>query len=210
MSTLKLRAHDLVELSITKKYLNNCTPDDDDLIIMMIMAATDFIEGQLVGVDEMDGGYCNRRFKSTLYTSALYSGNGFRDLLIRQYPVTDIDTIVIDDTTEFPSGASTLAELDFYIDRDTVGNIINTNVWPCGDPQNVALTYTAGFTTVPYDLQLAAIALVSLRWNSKGTEAYKSEKIGNYSYTLKDLDESNPFGDGTIKLMLDQYRKPML
>lgn len=208
MSILKLRSYDLAELDTVKTYLNNCTADDDDMIILMIKAATDFIEGQLVGVDQMDGGYCNRRFKSTTYTSAKYNGHGFRDLLMRQYPITSITTIVIDETTEFPSGADTLATLGFYIDTDAVGNIINTNVWPCGDPQNVEITYVAGFTTIPFDLQLAVTALVSLRWNSKGTEPYKSEKIGGYSYTLKDLEENNPFGDGMIKAMFDQYMKP--
>lgn len=212
MSTLKLRPYDLTTLDVVKAYLNIGTQDKDkdDLLILMIMAATDFIEGQLVGVDEMNGSYCNRRFAATTYTSAIYTGQGFRDLFMRQYPINSITTIIIDDTTEFPSGSSTLAELDFYIDTDAAGNIINTGIWPSGDPQNIVITYNAGFSTIPSDLQLAAIALISLRWLSKGIESYKSEKIGNYSYTLKDIMENNPFGDGMIKDMLDRYRKPQL
>ena len=210
MSTLKLRPYDLTTLEVVKGYLGITATDQDDLLILMIMAATDFVEGQLVGVDEMNGGYCNRRFKSTTYASAKYNGHGFRDLFMRQYPITSITTIVIDDTTEFPSGSSTLAELGFYIDTEAYGNIINTGIWPSGDPQNIAITYVAGYSSIPSDLQLATIALVSLRWNSKGTEPYKSEKIGNYSYTLKDIIENNPFGDGMIKDMLDGHRKPVL
>lgn len=214
MSTLKLRSYDLTTLAVVKAYLKIGTQDkdQDDLLILMIMAATDVIEGQLVGIDEMNGGYCNRRFASTTYTSAKYNGHNFRDLFMRQYPITSITTIVIDDTTVFPSGSSTLAELGFYIDTEAAGNIINTSLWPSGDPQNVVITYVAGFiTAIPSDLQLTAIALVALRWLSKGTEPYKSEKIGNYSYTLKDMDEKNPLGTGLIKDILgDSYRKPQL
>ena len=212
MSTLKLRSYDLTTLDVVKAYLKIGAQDkdQDDLLILMIMAATDFVEGQLVNVDEMNGGYCNRRFAATAYTSAKYTGQGFRDLFMRQYPINSITTIVIDDTTEFPSGSDTLADLGFYIDTDAAGNIINTGIWPSGDPQNIVITYNAGHAVIPSDLQLAAIALVSLRWLKKGTEPYKSEKIGNYSYTLQDVMEDNPFGDGMIKDMLDRYRKPIL
>lgn len=206
---LTLRSYDLIDLATVKDYLGISGTSDDEILKLLIMAATDYIEGQLVGVDDMDGGYCNRRFKETTYTSAKYTGHNFEDLFLRQYPITAVTTIVIDDTTEFPSGSSTLNELDFYIDNEAVGNLKYTSVWPAGDPQNIAITYTAGYATIPFDLQLVATALVVLRFNSIGKEPYKSEKIGNYSYTLKDLLQDNPFGDGTIKDMVDQHRKPV-
>lgn len=208
MSIFQLRANDLVDLDTMKDYLGFCpTRQEENILTLMIKSATDFIEGQLTGVDQMQGGYCNRRFIATTYTSALYSGAGFKNLLVRQFPINSITTIIIDDTTKYPSGSSSLAELGFYVDYEMLGNLINTNVWTSGDPQNIALTYNAGYSSIPFDLQLAVAALVAMKWNQKGNEAYKSEKIGNYSYTIKDLAADNPFGDGVIKDTFDKYRK---
>lgn len=199
----------------TKRALKEYLGIDDDtpeifVAIRLMKAATDFIEGQLISSDIIQGGYCNRRFKATDYTLAKYSGQGFRDLLIRQYPINSITTIVIGDTTEFPSGSDTLADLGFYIDADITGNIINTGVWPTGDPQNIEITYNAGYSTIPFDLEMAAIGMVALKYNmyKNHAEGFKSEKIGQYSYTLADIDKDNPFGGGLIKDMLEQFRKP--
>lgn len=202
------RSHELTTLIRVREYLGITDDAFSNVLEVMMRAATDYIEGQLVVSDVMQGGYCNRRFIATTYTLALYTGENFRDLLMRQYPINSITTVIIGDTTEFPSGADTLADQGFYIDNEQAGNIINTGRWPRGDPQNIQITYNAGYTAIPWDLELVALGLIALKWNKKGTEHLKSEKIGNYSYTLADLNERNPFGDDLIKDMLDGYRKP--
>jgi hypothetical protein len=206
-----VRSHELTTKTALQNYLgiNDDTPELF-VAIRLMKAATDFIEGQLISSDIMRGGYCSRRFKATDYTLAKYSGQGFRDLLMRQFPINSITTIIIGDTTEFPSGSDTLADLGFYVDAEITGNIINTGIWTTGDPQNIEITYNAGFSEIPFDLEMAAIGMVALKYNiySKHMEGFKSEKTGLYSYTLADTNEENPFGGGLIKDILEQFRKP--
>jgi hypothetical protein len=204
-----LRSYDLIELEFVKDILGITVTTDDTLLEHLIKAATDYVEGILStsNPDVSNGGYCNRRFQATTYTLAKYSGGGFKNLLLRQYPINSITTVVIDGTTKYPSGSSTLADVDIYIDDAISGNLINANYWNSGDPQNIQVTYNAGFATIPHDLQLAVAGLVANRWNQKKncTFGFKSEKIGNYSYTLADVSAENPFGDGIIKDTLDHY-----
>lgn len=205
------RDHDLiVNLSDFKAFLKITNTTNDSLLTMLLRSVSDFIQGVLISVDNSDGGYCNRRFKATTYTTANYSGDSTVNLLLRQYPINSIATIVIDETTTFPDGTNTLADLGFYIDEEIAGNIIYTNGWACGDPHNIQITYNAGYGDVPVDLQLAAMQLGSLQWNLKGKEGYKSEKIGEYSYTLSDLSTNLPFGNSTIQQVLDKYTRPAL
>jgi hypothetical protein len=206
---LEVRDYELTTKRAVLQYLNiNDDTPESFIAVRLMKAATDFIEGQLVSSDIMQGGFCNRRFLATDYTLAKYTGDNYRDLLLRQYPINSITTIIIDDTTEFPSGASTLKDLDFYIDTETQGNIINANIWPAGDPLNLEITYNAGFTAIPFDLEMAAIGLVALKWQKKGQELMKSEKIGQYSYTLADINSENPFNDEVIRQTLERYRVP--
>lgn len=204
-----VRSYDLTDVESVQLYLEE--DGNEALFATMIKGLSDFIQGVLVG-DISQGGYCNRRFIATDYTSALYTGNDRKNLLLRQWPINSVTTIVIDGTTIFPSGSSALADLGFYIDSDISGNLIYCYNWNSWMPNNIEITYNAGYSEIPFDLQLAVIGLISIRWKQKGTEGFKSEKLKNYSYALADLSELNPFGDGTgtIKDTLDQYKRPML
>ena len=51
--------------------------------------------------------------------------------------------------------------------------------------QNIFVDYTAGYTTVPDDLESACITLASSLYHSRERdEGLKSEKLGDYSYTV--------------------------
>ena len=52
---------------------------------------------------------------------------------------------------------------------------------------NIFVTYDAGYNSVPYDVQQACIELISQWYNrSKHDSSLKSEKLGDYSYTMGD------------------------
>ncbi len=201
------RSHDLVPLNTVKEYLD--VTDSDTILNLLIAGMTDFIEGTLKG-DVSNGGYCNRRFLATDYTSALYTGKDRKNLLLRQYPINSITTIVLDDTTLFPAGASTLKDLNFYIDDDIAGNLIYYFIWNSWFPNNIEITYNAGFTDIPNDIVMAALKLIEQAWNQIGKEGFKSEKFKNYSYTMADLNEKIAFGNQTIAEILDSHKRSTL
>ena len=52
------------------------------------------------------------------------------------------------------------------------------------------ITYTAGYTTIPYALEMACLELVKYKWDSaQAGGVYKSESLGDYSYTLGDFSK---------------------
>lgn len=198
----------LVDVSIVEDYLGET--DSTNILSLMVDYVSDYIEGQLVTKDIMEGGYCSRKFLAADYTLAEYTGNNRKNLLLRQYPINSITTITLDGTTLFPSGSSTLASLGFFISQDIIGALFYDNVWTRDLPNNINITYNAGFSQIPSDLKFAAVYLAARMWERKGKSIIKSEKIGNYSYTLEDMNDKNPFGEGTIKNVLDYYRIPSL
>lgn len=202
------RDYDLVEVTTVEDYVG--VTDSTKTIKLIVNYVSDFIEGQLITKDVMEGGYCSRKFIAATYTLAEYTGNNRKHLLLRQYPINSITTITLDGTTLFPSGSDTLADLGFYIDRNMIGSLFYDNVWTVDVPNNINITYNTGFSQIPYDLEYAALFLAARMWERKGKEILKSEKIGNYSYTVQDINEKNPFGDGTIKETLDKYVIPAL
>jgi hypothetical protein len=65
--------------------------------------------------------------------------------------------------------------------------------------------YTAGYTTVPYALEEACILLVAYRYHQKDQDqAMKSESLGDYSYSLRDMTGAVP---QDLKAEIDLYRK---
>lgn len=202
------RDYDLVEVPRVEEYIG--TTDSTTIVKMIVNYVSNFIEGQLVSSDIIEGGYCHRRFIDTDYTLAEYTGNNRKHLLLRQYPINSITTITLDGTTLFPSGSSTLADLGFYISNDITGAVFYDNIWTVDLPNNITITYNGGYSQIPFDLEYAALFLSARMWERKGKEILKSERLGDYSYTVQDINEDNPFGDGTIKQTLDRYRIPEL
>lgn len=198
---------DLVLLTTVKQYLG--VSNDSVVVNLLNTGVTDFIQGQING-DISSGGYCNRRFLAADYTSAIYTGNDRKNLLLRQYPINSISTIVLDGTTLFPSGSSTLADLGFYIDNEITGNLIYYYRWNSWFPNNISITYNAGFENIPNDIVLAALKLIEQAWNQVGKDGFKSEKFKNYSYTMTDLNAEIPFGNQTIAEILDSHKRPTL
>lgn len=198
---------DLVHLSIVEKYLN--VDDNDEIINILNAGVTAFIEGQ-VNSDVSSGGYCNRKFLAADYAAAIYTGNNRKNLLLRQYPINSISEIILDGTTLFPSGASALEDLGFYIDNDIEGNLIYYFHWNTWFPNNISITYNAGFASIPNDIKMVALKLIEQAWNQMGKDGFKSEKFKNYSYTMADLNSKISFGNQTIAEVLDGHKRPTL
>lgn len=203
-------ARDYLLASVDKieRYLNDY--DNTALLTNMDEQISDFIEGTLVRKDIVQGGYINRKLKATTYTTADYTGNNRKILLLRQYPINSVSLITIDGTTIYPDGSNTLADLGLYIDNEISGGLFYDNIWTADTPNNITITYNAGYSIIPFDIEWAVISMIGRIFRQKGNEGLKSEKLGDYSYTLADIDLENPFPSSQIKMSVDRYMRPTL
>lgn len=157
--------------------------------------------------------YCQQHFEQASYTE-YHSGNGTRKLALRQLPVTAITGVWLDPTgfydvpaTSFTSATQLTEGTDFVLDRGVDGSTSKSGLllrigadWPRTQGVrlygrlaveqhpafgNVKVTYTAGYATVPGDIQLATclVAQQMLRASQRGGPL-GSERLGDYAYTL--------------------------
>ena len=78
--------------------------------------------------------------------------------------------------------------------------------WPGGTPGNTKVTYSAGYATVPADLQQAVndFAVLLMRFAPLG-DAVSSQNLGGYSYSIL---KGNPDPEmATIRQVLSRYRE---
>ena len=68
--------------------------------------------------------------------------------------------------------------------------LTHVSCWPLTE-RGIRVVYHEGFETLPSDVELRVIELVSNSMRQRGKEALKSESISDYSYTLADLAETS-------------------
>lgn len=79
------------------------------------------------------------------------------------------------------------------------------NIWPIGQG-NIKVTYTAGYTQCPDDLELACFQLIAMVKNSRPIGQFKGQvTMGSAAYTLLN-DMSNP-AVGGIRSTLAAYKE---
>lgn len=151
--------------------------------------------------------YTGRVFDSATYTDEAYDGNDSEFIVLNQYPVTALSAVKLKDdagntttyeTTDYRYEAANgrLYRLGAVRGRyvtDTFGATVNPEfgVYPCwpGGFQNILVTYTAGYSSMPADLQMAMYMLVDVLFSETigGTKtldaSITSETLGDYSYT---------------------------
>jgi uncharacterized phiE125 gp8 family phage protein len=143
-------ANALTLLPDVKAFLKIAITTDDDLLQGLINACSTAIER-----------YCRRKFKSQTYTNEFYDGTGYKTLNLKNYPVSNVSSVSIDGVV--------LSSSNYVCKTDTgvlarkgpslPGLRVNSN-WPEGD-WNIQVTYTAGYTTIPDDLELACKMFVA-------------------------------------------------
>lgn len=138
----------------------------------------DFIKRKINQATEMIEGYCGRRFKSTTYTDEKYDGTLTDSLVLRNRPITGDLTLKGRDGATSDSGYDTIDSSFYFIDYDA--GIIDAVSRFYGGYDRWAVTYTAGYTTIPADLQEACATLAAyLAQNSLGTGGISSKQEGS-------------------------------
>lgn len=137
--------------------------DENDFAINLINAASDRANT-----------LTHRKLASRTHTSVKLDGSGRDIVVLPEYPVTAISELRIDTAREF--GASSIIDSDDYEYYED-GRLFYPYIFPHAR-RCVQVTYTAGYTTVPYDLQQAIVEACAYVW-----KRMKSRSIGTRSTT---------------------------
>jgi len=122
--------------------------DDDDLIDRLITEESKKISQE-----------CQRTFHAADYTE-YYCGDGSNKLLVDNYPVNSVSGIWDDTDKEW--GSDTQIDSDDIIISNRVDGLIilKDTYFTESDLENIKITYNAGYSTIPTDLELACIQRV--------------------------------------------------
>jgi uncharacterized phiE125 gp8 family phage protein len=180
---MSLAPNALTTLAEQKEYLklNNTETTDDGLVEFLINAASSAIENK-----------CKRKFKEQTYTDEEYDGNGFVRLYLQQYPVKSVTSVFIDDTE--------ISADQYKIKKNNGALIRKGSFWPTGDI-NILVTYTAGYTEIPFDLELACKHLVM---------SYFKSDVASFSTTFQEGIVFRPEAlPSQVKVLIGPYEKVM-
>lgn len=192
----------LTTLEYVKTAIGVSTSDKDAMLSLYLDAASEEIKRYL-GLNIEQGTY-----------TEYHTGNLTTRLALRQIPVTTLSGVWLKsdgyfDTRDGGFGSENLLVegTDYVLDRSPASNLSKSGilyrigtVWPMLHRTatlnrltvdlgpswgNIKVTYTAGYSTVPKDIQLACAILVSrfVETASHGGWQFNKETIGDYSYT---------------------------
>jgi uncharacterized phiE125 gp8 family phage protein len=206
-------AYALTTVARVKTRLGISDSNDDTLLLQLVNEATDAIES-----------FCDRRFKSTTYTTEVYSGGdgGHYRLVLRQSPVTTLTAF------QFRQGSisnSTYSAVD--ADSYELEDAGRTGIIGCLFPlsygmNNYRVTYTAGYLidfanegdvtkhTLPADLTSACEQLVAMMYNVRKSAGVQSEALGAHNVTWSDLlgVDNNGRPKSAAMSIIQQYVRP--
>nr|BDD47302.1 hypothetical protein 5 [bacterium] len=193
----------LTTLVNLKSFMNITVSDNDTLLENCIDRATGYFET-----------YTRRKLKARDYSydsdaaaydadNAIMDGNDQDQMVIPQYPLNSLTTLRINETEiEARSGVYSLG----YI-LDKAGGIIRLSGYLFTKGlANIELAYNAGYSTVPDDLEQAAIehAAWLFKQSTPGSSllgiSSKSLADGTVSYSAKEILPE-------VRMVLEQYKK---
>ncbi len=165
---------DLTTVEQVNRELGLDTGENDALIAGYISAVSDSISK-----------HCKRIFAAQEYEETFYLKQYKNEVLLSEYPVAEIASIIENDET--------LADDDARVNADTGAVIRRRNGdvcwWPAG---TIIVTYTAGFSddtsgapSPPPAIERAAILLAAMSYRSRGRDpAVRSVQHGDASVSF--------------------------
>lgn len=171
--------------------------------------SNELIQDLLDSASKLIINYCNREFDAATDTTETLDGDDQCFLFLKRLPITSIKNITValcDGTTDTIDGTdltfnAQTGEVQFAIDNDS-----GYDYFPIGF-QNIVVTYSGGYSTIPEDLQDACIQLaVGMKEVCSGSTAIQSETIGDYSYTLNARQYGDSIISPSVRSILNCYR----
>lgn len=110
--------------------------------------------------------YAQRTLGAADYTEDI-DGTGTRSIFVTQFPVNSVTAAYIDDDRAFGSDT----EVTDYVLYDDIGKLTRPDArWTKG-VRNVRVEYNAGYTTVPYEVQLAVLEVIAYNWRRRASQS---------------------------------------
>ena len=151
--------------------------------------------------------FCNEKTDRLLKSRALteyYSGDGSNTLLTDQYPITAL-TNVYDDLDRVYGSDTEIDSDDLAImPQGLAYKIIYDGGTFTSGVRNIKIVYTAGYTTIPYDLQQACLEIIAYFFKNSDENRFgvTSRTVGDGSLTV----ETTNIPKSAMKI-LENYRK---
>ena len=187
-----MAAGDLTTLATVRGYLPTIDPTDiqfDDLLTRLITAvSTQFTT---------DSG----RVLASATATETYSGLGGQRLTPKRWPITAVTSVYIDG--ELVPERPAVGEAGWVIDEET--SLCFDGYWLTQGLQNVELTYTAGYTVIPADVEQACIKMVCLQFSDRNRIGQNSRAIAGDSVNYADAPVLAYW-----RSVVDAYRTPRI
>jgi hypothetical protein len=119
----------------------------------------------------------NQPWESTTYTNKAYDGTGGSILLLEEKPIISVKSVILD-----PFGEAENVKIN-----KSSGQLLYS-YFPRGF-QNIIVTYTAGYSTIPADITLWIMNTVKTLYMVKlnSVEGITSFRVGDISYTYGEI-----------------------
>lgn len=192
---------DLTTVANVKAWMNlpATISNDDPTLMRLVSAASQFVQT-----------YLNRTIAVSTYTDS-YTGSGSDTLALANYPVTGVTSLTIA-TVPVSQSSDGLQAGYVFDDRFIylIGNAYASSVFPGAapnkfpkwPPKGVQIVYSAGFATMPFDIEQATLELIALKYSDRSHFGQASKSINGevVSFITADM----PAG---VKTLLNNYRK---
>jgi hypothetical protein len=190
-------------------------------------AASDaYLTGKLGIVSSMIASYCNRVFAQETVQDLFYpeqsndpywSLGDFSPLQLARWPVSAVNSITLQPDVDPSDNILLTAGLDYVLDGAN-GQVIRLSEYSgyamdwCAIPLTVQ--YVAGFTTIPGDLQQAALDMITAQFYARGRDPNmkRSNQVGGVG-EIEFWVPNTPQGSfpPTVRELLDnKYRPPTI
>jgi len=176
---------DLTTVANLRSWLNITGTADDALLTRLVAAASVYVQT-----------YISRQLLTAAYTETL-DGNGGDRQILRQYPLTAVSAVTISGQVIPVSTAWNISGFQF----DDIGVTLLGYTFSRAR-RNVTITYTAGYTAPPLDVEQAVLDMCSLRYRERDRIGYVSKSLAGETVTfmVKDMSDS-------VRTILNNYRR---
>jgi hypothetical protein len=211
---------DLTTLANVKLMLGVDTGDttSDSVLNFLITSESAFFVQQ-IGRDILQASYTESldghsdRFRTrhafSPWIAGFLGGVGSRGygygITLRNVPVASVQSVTVDGAT-IPAGSNPGQDTQvdgWILNGDRIELLGGSYAFTPGI-KNVVITYTAGYSTVPSDVERGVIDLVVWRYRERDRVAQRSKNVGGENVTFM-VDAIPP----TTQAVIDSWRKPV-
>lgn len=186
-----MAAGDLTTLASLEQFLTLASGNGDEALLSALISAASAVMVT----------YCGRQFLEQSFTETR-DGKGTRVMPLLNTPIVSVASLTIG-TDTIPAGVAVGTPAGYYFDANRL--MLNGYRFWRG-LGNVQIQYTAGYASVPLDVQQACNELVALRYKERKHFDQRSEGGVAGQTTTFFVGDLRP----STKLVLDRYKRVAL